>query len=768
MPPQQSHDLTSARALRQLAAMLGIAAVMGLLVAGLVLPFAGVAGNTARAVARSMDDLPQDLNLEAEPLAQRTRVLANDGTVIATWYDQNRVNVSLNHVAPIMQKAILAIEDSRFYSHGALDVQGTLRAFITNQANNGVVQGGSSITQQMVKMTLVLQGNKEQRKSATADSYERKIRELRYAIAVEQQYPKQWILERYLNIAYFGDGAWGIQAAARHYFSVNASQLNVRQAAMLAGMVKNPTKYDPTNNPSEARDRRDVVLNRMAALNVITPERAQKVTARGLGLKVKRTQNGCVTAMRSQGSWFCDYLRQYLLADKQLGKTVKAREQLLDTGGLTIYTTLDPRYQIAANKAVKAHVYARDNAIGGLAMVVPGTGEVRALAQSRPMGRDRKKGQTFLNYVVPKKYGDSNGFQAGSTFKVFVLAAAIEQGIPLRTKIKSPQEYVVKGSSLHDCPGEGGGFSDWHVENSTGQGTFDMYTGMQQSVNTFFAQLEVRTGLCEPITLANEMQVGVPRDDRVGPFTLGVTDTNPLTMASVYATWAARGVFCAPRPVNQIVDASGHTLRDYPDKCKQVVKSSTADAMNDIMAGVMAPGGFGQYLNPGQPSAGKTGTTSGNKSVWFDGYTPDLAAAAMIAGANQNGTPITLNGQTVGGRYISSAHGSTEAGPIWGDAMTAVAPYLPDTAFVPPSSSTVDGRVVTVPSVYGLRPGAAARALNKAGFTPTIAEKKVASSYQKGTVAYLSVRSGAQLAVGSPITIYVSNGKPAKKGDRGR
>ena len=233
--------------------MVAVAVVMGVLVAGIAIPFAAVAGLGSRTLSDGVDKIPAQL--AAEPLAQRTRLLGRDGAVLATLYDQNRVNVPLSKVAPVMRKAIIAIEDYRFYQHGALDLRGTLRAFVTNQANNGTTQGGSSITQQMVKMTLVNQARtKAQRQAATAETYQRKIAELRYAIAFEQKYSKDWILQRYLNIAYFGDGAYGIEAASRHYFSKPASQLNLREAATLAGLVKNPTGYDPTNYKGRAKD----------------------------------------------------------------------------------------------------------------------------------------------------------------------------------------------------------------------------------------------------------------------------------------------------------------------------------------------------------------------------------------------------------------------------------------------------------------------------------------------------------------------------------
>jgi len=740
-----------------LGVMVAVSAVMGVLVAGLAIPFAGVAGLGARSVADGMRNLPAELT--AEPLSERTRVLAKDGSLLATFYDQNRVNVRLKDVAPVMQDAIVAIEDYRFYAHGALDLKGTLRAFITNQASDGVVQGGSSITQQMVKMTLVSQADTvEEQAAATAETYERKLNELRYAIAFEQKYDKQWILERYLNIAYFGDGAYGIEAASRHYFSRSAKRLNLRQAALLAGLVKNPTGYDPTNDAERAMERRNLVLDRMAELNVISQSEATAAMDKKLGVKATPTRNGCVS---SSAPFFCDYAIRYLLADPDLGKTVERRRQLVNSGGLTVQTTVDPRMQRAANTSVRSHVYPTDRAIGALAMVEPGTGDVRALAQSRPMGRDAKAGETYLNYVVPEKYGDANGFQAGSTFKVFVLAAAIKQGISLSTQINSPNEVFLPVSDFKRCDGNIRGTDIWSPENSTGSGTFDLYTGTQQSVNTFFAQLELRTGLCEPATLAREMGINVPDEQVYAPFTLGVTDTDPLSMAGAYATFAARGLNCENRPVTEILNSKGNVLKEYPKSCEQVMPNDVADAVNDILRGVQEPGGFGNAagLALDQVSAGKTGTISENMAVWFMGYTPNLAAAAMIAGADRAGNWMTLNGQVVGGTYISSAFGSTQAGPIWGDAMRVVQQWLPDLDFRSPDPRTIKGQTVTVPNVYGYDPQRAARILREAGLFPTIGSL-VDSSNSYGTVAYLSPGSGTEVGSGSSVTIYISDGSP--------
>ena len=737
--------------------MVAVAAVMGLLVAGLALPFAAVTGLSSRSVSDSMEKLPA--TLAAEPLSQRTRILGSNGSVLATLYDQNRINVPLADVAPVMRKAIIAIEDYRFYQHGALDLRGTLRAFVTNQANAGTTQGGSSITQQMVKMTLVNQAKTQAaRVAATDDTYQRKIKELRYAIAFEQRYPKDWILQRYLNIAYFGDGAYGVEAAAQHYFSRSASQLTLRQAALLAGLVKNPTGYDPTDHPARAKQRRNTVIARMAQLDVIPQAVARATERQPLGLAVTAVSNGCVS---SPAPFFCDYAIQYLLTDKNLGRTTEDRRRLLFNGGLTVKTTVDLRYQRAADRSVSHHVDPTDNAIGGLAMVVPGTGEVRALAQSRPMGSNAKVGQTYLNYVVPKKYGDSNGFQAGSTFKAFVLATAIRQGIPLSAKIKSPQSVSIPESRYRTCDGYLRSSDVWSPQNSTGVGTFDLYTGTRLSVNTFYAQLEERTGLCGPTKLARQMGVTVPERDVVGPFTLGVTDVDPLTMAGVYATFAARGRFCEPQPVTQVLTSAGKVLEDYPPKCSQLLRSDVADAVNDVLKGVQEPGGFGYEAGLGlqQQSAGKTGTIDQNMAVWFDGYTPNLAASAMIAGANSKGHHVTLNGQTVGGVYISGAHGSTTAGPVWGDAMKGVQQLLPNTTFHTPDPETIRGRSVTVPSLYGESPDTAMRVLRKAGFSPVVGPT-VDSGNTAGTVAYLSPGSGTSAPTGSSVTIYVSDGTP--------
>ena len=751
---------TFSAALSHLGVIIAVSAVMGVLIAGLAIPYVGALGLGAQAAERSLQNLPEALR--TAPLPQRSRVLDSRGHVIATFYDQNRVNVPLKDIAPIMRKAIVSIEDFRFYEHGALDVKGTLRAFVTNQAS-GTTQGGSSITQQLAKMTAVEQAQTAaQRRAATADTYQRKLLELRHAIAFEQNYSKNWILNRYLNIAYFGDGAYGIQSAAKHYFGVDARDLDARQAALLAGLVKNPVGYDPTRFPDRATARRNIVLARMAQLHVISKQRAAALEKKPLGLHARRSNNGCVS---SRASFFCDYVRRYLLADPALGKTVDARRELLNAGGLTIKTTIDQRFQRAAGAAVRSHVDPTDKAIGALAMVEPRTGDVKAIAQSRPMGRNSRKGQTYLNYVVPSQYGDSAGFQAGSTFKLFVMAAALQQGLPASTSFNSPPSLSIPQNEFRTCDGSYAVYAPWVVHNSTSSGYFDMYKGAQLSVNTYFAQLEKKTGLCQPYELAKKMGVQLtdPQHERVPSFTLGIASVSPLEMADAYATVAARGIHCDPRPVTEVLNSDGKVFKTYPKKCHRVMQQFTADTINDILKGLMGPGGFGQYLTLDKPSAGKTGTIDSNMAVWFDGYTPTLATASMIAGANQQGHWITLNGQTVGGQYVGTAHGSTTAGPMWADAMRRIQDLLPFKNFVPPGQDSNPNRAplgpgeVAVPSVTGMSVSDAYSALAGVGLNPTQGHT-VPSSLPQGTVAGTSPAAGAPARSGSTVYVYTSAG----------
>jgi membrane peptidoglycan carboxypeptidase len=671
--------------------MARLSVLAGALVAFLLIPTTAIVAVTANHVSNGIVDLP--LQLADQPNAQTTRLLASDGSLLAYFYKENRQDVPLNDIAPEMQDALLSIEDSRFYEHGALDLKGTLRALVNN-ASEGQTQGGSSITQQLVKLTLVSQATtKAQRKAAVAKSPARKIRELKLAIEYEKTHTKKEILERYLNIAYFGDGAYGISAAAFHYFSTSPDKLNNRQAATLAGLVKNPDQFNPNVYPERALQRRNIVLAVMAKLGKIPDAYAEKLEAAPLALKITKYPNGCVS---TKAEFSCDYIRRYLLKQPSIGTDVQDRLQRLERGGMTIKTNIDVRMQKAINHAVSSTVSPTDKAIAAMALVEPGTGKVRGVAQSRPMGRDKKKGQSFIDYAVPPNYGYSGGFPAGSTFKMFTVAAALKQGIPVSQTFKSPGTIHMPPGSYFDCEGRGTG--KWDPSNSTGNGTFNMYQGTRLSVNTYFAQLEKKAGLCNVVQTAESMGIKVPYEpdhkpfpitNQVPSFTLGVTSVSPLDMAAAYAVPASGGMYCKPLPVAEIDDVNGKPIKKFAPDCRRVLTQDQAAQVNDILRGVQEPGGFGYDLGHtglSIPSAAKTGTTQGNQAVWYNGYTPELAAASMIAGVSKKGLPKTLADVTIHGRLLNfeAVGGSSLAGPMWAKAMQVIQHYLSPVNFDTP------------------------------------------------------------------------------------
>ncbi|WP_456697775.1 transglycosylase domain-containing protein [Aeromicrobium sp. P5_D10] len=667
----------------------------GLLVAMMLIPATAVVAITFNKVTTDVVNLP--LTLEDQPSAQTTRLLAADGSLIAYFYKENRQDVPLKEIAPVMQQAQLAIEDNRFYEHGALDLKGTLRALVNN-ASDGQTQGGSSITQQLVKLTLVSQAKtKEQVRAATKKSTARKIRELKLAIQYEETHTKDEILERYLNLAYFGGGAYGISAAADRYFSKSPDKLNVREAATLAGLVKNPVDLDPNVYPEKALQRRNTVLAVMAKLGKITQADADKFSAEPLKLKTTEFPNGCVD---SSAEYSCDYVRQWLLAQPALGKTAVERQAVLERGGLTIKSNIDVSMQKATDNAVYDTAKTTDlQAIAALASIEPKTGKVRALSQSRTMGRDKKKGESYINFTVPTAYGQSGGFPAGSTFKLFTVAAALKKGIDVSKTYNSPRSMTIPAGTYFDC--EGGGTGPWKVDNSTSSGTMNMYTGTRLSVNTYFAQLERDAGLCNAVKAAESMGITVPfpnensnANNQVPSFTLGVTNVSPLDMANAYATFASGGLFCKPRPVSEILDSSGKVLKKYRANCERVLTKDQAAQINDILRGLQQPGGFGYNNGTGLkiPSAAKTGTAQDNQSVWYTGYTPELSTASMIAGVKKNGSPRSLAGVKVKGAFLNfqAVGGSSLAGPMWAKAMKKIQDSLAPVNFdTPPKRQPV-------------------------------------------------------------------------------
>ena len=721
-----------------------VSILAGVLVAGLFIPFAGMAGVTSNAAAAELKSLPAELATPAP--ATRSKVLMGNGKTLAYFYDENRIPVKLKNIAPIMRQAQIAIEDHRFYEHGALDFKGTMRALVRNSTDGGITQGGSSITQQYVKMVQVeacqAKGDSQCVKDAQAPTMQRKIRELRYAIAMEKKFTKDEILERYLNIAYYGAGAYGVEAAAKHYFSTKASKLTLAQAAMLAGLVQNPDSHNPIRNPSAALDRRDVVLNRMVELKLITLEQAKEAKKTGFDEKlVTKTRNGCVG---TRYPFLCDYVRRTLLNAPSLGKTEEDRENMINRGGLVIQTAIDPKTQDLAQQKVSSVVGPRDPVISTMNMIQPGTGLIIAMAQSRPvMGSKAKKGQTYWNLATDPAMGGIQGYQAGSTFKLFTLAAALEKGIPISKRFNAKSPFNFSGRPFTSCRGRERIWDRWVVQNAVGHSkSIGMTEAAEFSVNTYFVQLELATGMCRVTKMAEKTgvkvgaRIGQPPVDIVKEFqdkpsfTLGTVEVSPLSMAEAYATFAARGIHCDPIIVSKITTRNGKNL-DVPDaNCRRVVDKDVADGVNKILKSVVDKGtGKRAKIYDGRHIAGKTGTINSNEAVWFAGYTPEIAGVAMISIDNtkrpfrKSGSGYYRGSGVKGYRVPSTGvylegSGSGDAGSkIWRPVMQKYFQQVPKTSFNQPPRRIQVGEQVRVPNLSGLGVAAATRKLERQGFT---------------------------------------------------
>jgi membrane peptidoglycan carboxypeptidase len=765
-----------------------VSVLAGVLVAGLFIPFAGMAGVTSNAAAVELQSLPAELSTPAP--ATRSKVLMGNGKILAFFYDENRIPVKLKSISPIMRQAQISIEDHRFYEHGALDFKGTMRALVRNSAAGGTTQGGSSITQQYVKMVQIEQcqakGDTQCVKDAQAPTVQRKIRELRYAIAMEKKFTKDEILERYLNIAYYGAGAYGVEAAAKHYFSTKASKLTLSQAAMLAGLVQNPDTHNPIRNPSAALDRRDVVLNRMVELKLITLDQAKEAKKAGFDQDlVQKTRNGCVG---TRYPFLCDYVRRTLLNTPSLGKTEEDRENMINRGGLTIQTAIDPKTQDLAQRKVSAVVGPRDPVISTMNMIQPGTGLIIAMAQSRPvMGTDTKKGQTYWNLAADPAMGGIQGYQAGSTFKLFTLAAALEKGIAISKTFNAKSPFNFTGRRFTSCRGRERVWDRWVVQNAVGHSkSIGMMEAAQFSVNTYFIQLELATGMCRVTKMAQK--TGVKVGARIGQppvnivkqfqdkpsFTLGTVEVSPLSMAEAYATFAARGIHCNPVIVSKITTRGGKNLAVPDAKCRRVVDKDVADGVNKVLKSVVDKGtGRRAKINDGRAIAGKTGTIDSNEAVWFAGYTPEIAGVAMISIDNtkqpflKRGSSYYRRGGVRGYRVPSTGvflegSGSGDAGmKIWKPVMQQYFQQIPRTSFNQPPRKIQVGEQVRVPNLRGLSISAATEKLERVGFT---VEKQFAYSDSVPKYGFIgwSPGSGDWIAeFGTIYAVYSSGPDPA-------
>ncbi|WP_275463648.1 transglycosylase domain-containing protein [Streptomyces noursei] len=677
---------------QQAAKFLGVSVLAGAVLAGIALPAAGALGLAAKTSVEGFDDIPA--NLRTPPLSQRTTILDSDGGEIASVYSRDRTVVGLKDMSPYVQQAIVAIEDARFYTHGAIDLKGILRAVNKNAQSGGFSQGASTLTQQYVKNVFVEEAGDDPDKvaQATQQTLGRKVKELKYAIKLEEKLGKRKILQNYLNITFFGEQAYGVESAAQRYFSKSAKDLSLGESALLAGIVQSPTRYDPVNHPQAATARRNTVLRRMADLKDVTRAQADAAAAQPIKLKVSRPQNGCITSTDGAG-FFCDYVREVLLNDKTFGATREIRSKRWMQGGLTIRTTLDRQTQKSIQASLSKHVYADDPVAGAAAVVQPGTGKILGMGQSRPYGFGTN--QTQINLSVDRKMGGGAGYQPGSTFKPIIAAAALEQGISPYQQYSSPFKMAYP-TPVQTCDGQWSDHDTVQNEDPKEVGPYAMKEATAKSVNTYYVQLISDMGICPAVTMAQKM--GIQRADgepmkQVPSMALGGQEMSPLTMATAYATFADEGTYCSPVAIESITDAQGKALNVPKSNCRSAMSKKTADTVNALLKGVVEDGTGKEAGLKGRDSAGKTGTTDSRYAAWFVGYTPNAAGAVWVGDPRHQRQMYNI---TIGGVPHDKVYGADTPGPIWRDLMGGAldgrpAPALPTVQIDGPKDKGNDG-----------------------------------------------------------------------------
>ncbi|HEV7896671.1 MAG TPA: transglycosylase domain-containing protein [Planosporangium sp.] len=773
------------------------------MVAAAAFPVVAMSGLAAKASADAFDHLPTQL-VELPP-PQISYVYASDAkTLLAMFYDENRRDVRLGDVAPVMQQAIVAAEDSRFYEHHGVDPKGVARAAVANRGSSGQVsQGASTLTMQYVRQALAYSAHtNEEIVAATEQTPTRKLREMKFALAIEKKYNKQQILERYLNISSFGHGAYGIFAASQVYFGKEPKDLTVAEAALLAGLVKAPSSFDPADpeNPDKrtaALGRREYVLRQMVALKFITQQQADQAKTAELKIVGQRSPEGCASMPRGDlgAGFFCDFLHRWWLGQRDFGVDAFARENKLKSGGYKIISSLDIGTQTTMRSNVEKSLATGSPYALMVAAVEPGSGRVLGLATNRTFSNDQtnngpntnpdKRGQkgNYPNTTAPLLTGggDIFGYQAGSTFKIFTMVAALEKGLTLDYTINatSPyqaKKYPVASSGEAACKG-----TSWYcpvnANPSWMNGPRNMWSGFGRSVNTYFVPLQERVGAENAVDVAKRLGIqfrahAQPGDEAAdyerannpdlangwGPFTLGVSATTPLDLANAYATLAADGNYCEPTPVTEIRDISNNKLDVAKPQCRQAVRENVARAAVDAARCPLGDqSAFGRCDGAtsgevkgivGRPVAGKTGTTDGDKTAALVAMTKQIAMAGLVADPD---TPLSnrLRGDLDGDphKFVNKA-----VEYALRDAMAD----KPAVNFTPPGRDIAFGKRTGVPAVACRSVDDAKGALRTVGFEVTVDPDPVASDCPPGSVA--KTEPAGETSRNGLVTLYVSKG----------
>jgi membrane peptidoglycan carboxypeptidase len=772
-------SVNAAQLISMFLAFLLVAGLAGVLSAGFVMPMIAAVGATTQAGYDTFQDL--DTEIGDMTLSERSVIRYSDGSVMATFYAEDRIVVPLDQISEHVQHAVVAVEDKRFYEHGAIDPEGMLRAVVSN-LGGGDLQGASTLTQQYVKNVLLEQAriaeDAQGMADATAPTIGRKLREAKLAIALEQRYTKDEILTGYLNIAQFGPSQYGIEAAARYFFSKSAIDLNIGEAALLAGITQAPNTHDPVKNPESAFDRRNVVLWTMLTQDYITQEEYEQFTAVPIAdmLNVQKTLPRCAPAGKS--AYFCDYVVRTIMQSPEFGETPDDRQQLLLRGGLDITTTLNPALQEQGFAALTDAVPVDDESgiSNAISTVEPGTGRILAMVQNTPYGTGDEEGApartTTVNFNADHAYGGSIGFQTGSTFKAFILAAWLEAGRSLYDTVDGSQGQVFPRSSWNydGCQSFAADYPPKNIEG-IGTGRMRVIDAMIRSVNTALVDMENQLNMCDVFDLtqrlglhvgSGETEYGLPLDP-VPSMVLGSNNIAPLTMAAAFATFAANGTYCTPVAIDKILDANGNELERPQSQCSQAIDPEVAATVTYTLQQIVESNdrqatGRAARIS-GYEVAGKTGTANEDYAAWFVGYTPDVASAVWN-GYSEGQIPMLR--VTINGRYWPQVYGGAFAAPIWQEYMSQAIGTLglEPQGFPDPNDELVYGERKWVPNVGGMSVDQATAALERAGFTASVGTSEQHESIPEGSVIRSQPGAGSLQTQGSTITLITSDGPP--------
>lgn len=735
--------------------MIVLATVLaGLLGAAALAPAAGIGG---AAVARTNEAMQSDLaDMSSGVTPGITTMTDINGDPIAYLFDQRRHPVANDQISQHMKDAIVAIEDHRFYEHEGVDLQGFARALFTNLAAGGVQEGASTINQQYVKNYLlhVEADSTEEQAAATEQSVPRKLREMRMATELDDTLSKDDILSRYLNLVPFGNHAYGIEAAARTYFGIPAAELNIPQSAMLAGMVQSSEYLNPYTNYEGVVNRRNVVLQSMVSYGAIDQAAADAYKEEPLGVLESPAlmQNGCIGA--GDRGFFCDYALTYL---EEKGLDPDA----LRTDEYTIRTTLDPLVQDTAKAVVVNRTSPQQPGVAQVMNVVePGADsrDILAMVSSRDYGLNLDAGETYLPQPTSLV---GNG--AGSVFKVFTAAAAMEQGIGLDTVLPVPARYEATGmgsGGAAGCPP-----NTYCVENAgTYQPQMTLEQALAHSPNTTFIMLIEEAGVPAVVDMSVRLGLRSYEDEgtynseysiadyfkeaNLGSYTLGPTAVNPLELSNVGATLASSGRWCEPNPIDAVYDRDGNEVFIERPACETVLDPGVADALADAMAADTEYGTAARAANSvgfNGEAAAKTGTTESNQSSAFLGFNSGLAAAPYIYNDGTTTTPLCTSPvrQCASGNLFGGGEPAATFYALAGQIPQGIQGTLPDAdpEYRRGTSATLFDTVI------GLSESAARRMLESDGYTITETREVNGGGLPSGVVARVSQVPGGDREV---------------------